>query len=146
MVVRDLMTESPVKCGSLDSISECAKLMYKSNVGYVVVQDDHDHFIGVVTDRDIVCGGIANDMDLRESPVTTIIEREFRSVYPDASVKECLDIMAIEGVRRLPVMDGNELVGVISIDDIIQTRAAGIDEIAPIFAKQLSEPRGIQAA
>lgn len=140
MDVKSVMRPDPVICGDLDSIYECAKIMYKSNVGFLVVLDAKDRCVGVVTDRDLVCGGLAQDVDASATPVTTVAEREVSFVRPDHSLEDCLHVMRDQGVRRVPVLDGDRLVGIVSVDDLIARRVCSIDDLAPIFARQLEEP------
>ena len=140
MEVRSILKSGPVVCGTLDGISECVEYMYRQNVGYLAVLDEHDRCVGVVTDRDVVCGGVAQGVDLATTPVTTIMEREFQWVAPADRLDEVLKIMQIEGVRRLPVLEDGKCVGVVSLDDLIMAGACTIEDVALILRNQLGEP------
>ncbi|MEW6055203.1 MAG: CBS domain-containing protein [Bdellovibrionota bacterium] len=141
MKVKECMTDQPVLCGSLDSLFECSKLMYQKNVGYLLVIDGDDKFVGVITDRDIVCGCIAQGFDPQSTPVTEVMERRFFTLKPDQTIDEALRVMSENGIRRLPVIDENRCVGILSVDDLIVKEACETKDIAPIFKRQLSEPR-----
>ncbi|MBI3554855.1 MAG: CBS domain-containing protein [Deltaproteobacteria bacterium] len=140
MDVRSIMKPNPVVCGTLDGISECAEYMYRQNVGYLVVLDEHDRCVGVVTDRDVVCGGVAQGVDLAATPVTTIMEREFKAVAPGDSLHDCLKLMQVEGVRRVPVLDNGKCVGIVSLDGLIASGFCSLAEVATILKNQLGEP------
>lgn len=138
--VSSIMKRDPMICGSLDSIYDCAKNMYSLNIGFVVVLDSQDKPIGVVTDRDLVCGGIANDVDMKSTPVTTVMESNFKFVRPTDTIADCLTLMQNEGIRRVPVLEGDKFVGIVSIDDLIMSRRCSLEDIALILRRQLSEP------
>lgn len=144
--VSSVMTESPVFCGNADTLEECAHVMYEKNVGFLVIQDEQDRPVGVVTDRDLVCGGIANGMDPRKTPVSLILNERLVSIRPAQPLREALRIMQEEGVRRLVVMEPERgtarerCVGIVSLDDLIAGEAFEIREIAPIVRRQLEEP------
>jgi CBS domain-containing protein len=138
--VREVMTNRVIAVGYLDSVKECAKTMYDFNVGFVVVRGERDECAGVITDRDIVCAVVAQEFDPAVTPVTEIMERDVKSVLPWTSVGEALDLMAREGIRRLPVLDDAKCVGVLSIDDVILAGAGDVEAIAPVLRRQLAEP------
>jgi len=138
--VREVMSANPMFCGDLDSVNDCARDMYKFNVGYLIVRHSDGSCVGVVTDRDLVCGALAQSMDPVSTPVTLVMERTFVSVPPEASISDALKLMQDNGWRRVPVMSGDSCVGVLSIDDLIVKKACGLDEIATVISRQLSEP------
>lgn len=138
--VSDLMVRDPVVCGNLDSIVECARIMYKSNVGATMVIDADDNCVGIVTDRDIVCGAVAQGVDVATTPITIVMERNFKYVRPAQDLADVLETMRDSGIRRIPVLENRQCIGVISLDDLIARRIVDEEDIAPIFAKQLSEP------
>jgi CBS domain-containing protein len=140
MKVRDVMKSDPVICGVFDSLYDCARTMYERNVGYLVVLDDSDRCVGVISDRDIVCDAVASDFDLKTTPVTEIMERDFKFVYSDLPVVECLRVMRAEGLRRIPVLERNRIAGIITIDDLIIKKLCSIDDVAAILRRQLSDP------
>jgi CBS domain-containing protein len=72
------------------------------------------------------------------------MERDVKSVVPWTSVGECIDLMSREGIRRVPVLDDEKCVGVLSIDDVILSRAGSVEAIAPVLRRQLAEP-GVHA-
>ncbi len=140
MDVRDILKSNPVVCGTLDGISECALYMYRRNVGFLAVLDENDVCVGVVTDRDVVCAGVAQGIDLDATPVTMIMERNFKAVGPDVELKEVLKIMQVEGVRRLPVLEAGKCVGVVSLDDLIMAGFCTLENVAMILSNQHGEP------
>lgn len=139
--IQEVMNKDPVVCGTLDSMVDVARDMYKLNVGFLIVQNEKFECVGIVTDRDIVCAGLAQDLDPHQTPVTLVMEQNFVSIRPEDTLQRCLEVMGQNGIRRVPVLDAaRKCVGVLSVDDLIARRLVSVDEIAPIFLRQIAEP------
>lgn len=138
--IKSVMKSDTVVCGYLDSLFEASKIMYRHNVGYLPVIDADDKCIGALTDRDIVCGGVAQDFDLSSTPVTNAMERNFKFAQATSSLEECVALMRSEGIRRVPVLDGQRYLGIVTLDDMIMGGHCKIEDVAAILSKQLGEP------
>ncbi|HKY60430.1 MAG TPA: CBS domain-containing protein [Gemmatimonadota bacterium] len=120
MIVEDLITRSPVTVGRTDSVAEAALHMKEGDVGSVVVVDEDGDIVGIVTDRDIATRLVAEDLPARTTPVNEIMTIMPLCVGRGLDIEQALKKMEVHGVRRIPVLDeGNELVGVVSLDDIL---------------------------
>ena len=116
MKVRDLMT-SHICCVSPEmTIENTSKLMCGADIGVVPVCDNGG-IIGIVTDRDIITRGISKGFSPHEK-IEKVMTRSVVSVTPDADIKEAVKIMSDRQIRRLPVVTGGELVGMLSVGDI----------------------------
>jgi CBS domain-containing protein len=111
------MTESVVTAEPDRTVREIAELMRERNVGSVVLIDE-ERPVGFVTDRDLALSVIADGRDLSDhvadhasSPVIT--------ADPGMNVEECADLMVRHGVRRLVVIDGDRLTGIVTLDDLV---------------------------
>jgi len=137
------MTEEPITCMPTDSLRSVAKLMADNMCGLLPVIDNLEsmHLIGVITDRDIVCRILANDsMDCNNAVVQDAMTTgRLWTVTADSSVDEVIEKMEDGQVRRIPVInEDNVIVGIIATADI----ALEIDdeaEIAEVF-EEISEP------
>lgn len=116
MNIRDVMTPNPRTVSPNDSIQSAARVMRDEDTGVVPVVDNGKP-VGVITDRDIVVRAVAEDRELNR-PIRDIVTRELVAVHPDMSVQEATELMSEHQVRRLPVIDNNRLVGIVSIGDI----------------------------
>jgi CBS domain-containing protein len=115
--VKDAMT-SEVKTATLaQSLTDAAKLMKQEDVGSIPVVDG-DRLVGVLTDRDIVVRGIADGSDPNAVQVGAIASRDVVTVRSDDDLDEALRLMAQHQVRRLPVVDNGQLVGVVATADV----------------------------
>ncbi|MGI9657324.1 MAG: CBS domain-containing protein [Gaiellaceae bacterium] len=115
VVVRDVMKSEPRCVYPETPIIDAAKLMTDSRVGMLPVCDGR-RVVGVVTDRDIVQRHVA--ASLPTLTVGSILTPLPYVISPDASLEEAIELMQEHRVRRLPVCDNHELVGVISETDI----------------------------
>jgi CBS domain-containing protein len=114
---RELMTDDVKSVHPVATVAECAALMRDHRVGALPVVDDQGHLMGIVTDRDLVVNVLANGGDA-SSTIETYGVREVFSVGPDATVDEVEAIMGGHQIRRLPVVEDEVLVGMISLADV----------------------------
>jgi CBS domain-containing protein len=115
---RDIMTPD-VTCASVsDTLADAARTMRDLDVGALPICGDDDRLKGMITDRDIVVKCIAEGGDPTSTRVSEYAEGETVTIGADDSVEEALRTMTRHGVRRLPVIDGHELVGMVSQADV----------------------------
>jgi CBS domain-containing protein len=115
MNIRDVMTSNPRTVSPQDSIQNAARIMRDEDTGAVPVVDN-GRAVGIVTDRDIVVRAVAEgqlDRSVRE-----IVSGDVVTVRPDMSTKEAAELMSEHQVRRLPVVENDRLVGMVSIGDL----------------------------
>jgi CBS domain-containing protein len=116
MNIRDVMTPNPRTVSPQDSIQNAARIMRDEDTGVVPVVDNGKP-IGLITDRDIVVRAVAEGGQLNR-PVRDIVTNQLVAATPDMSVTEATELMSAHQVRRLPVVENNRLVGIVSIGDI----------------------------
>jgi CBS domain-containing protein len=115
---RDIMTGG-VECASVnDSLTDAAKKMRDLDVGALPICGEDNRLQGMITDRDIVTNCVANGGDPNGIMVEEYAAGEAITIGADDSVEETLRTMTEHGVRRLPVIDGQELVGIVSQADV----------------------------
>ena len=115
--VRNVMTQNPTSCNPSASVVDAAKVMASEDVGSVPVVKD-GRLAGVVTDRDIVVRVLAEGRDPNSTTVGEIASSDLETVSPDDDLNTALRKMASSKVRRLPVVDGDELVGIVAQADV----------------------------
>ncbi len=115
---RDIMSPD-VRCiGESDSVLDAAKQLAELDVGAMPICGDDDRLKGMLTDRDIVVKVLAQGKDPSSTKVSELAEGKPVTIGADDSIEEALRTMSEHKVRRLPVIDGHELVGIISQADI----------------------------
>ncbi len=113
--IREIMTDDVECCSLLDNVYEAAVKMKELNVGAIPIVDQ-GKLVGMITDRDIVIRGVAEKRPA-SSKVETVMSKQLISITPDASTQEAARLMADNQIRRLPVVEGDQLVGIVSLGD-----------------------------
>lgn len=116
MKIRDVMTPNPCTVSPDDTVQTAARIMETEDVGAVPVVRD-GRVLAVVTDRDIVVRVVAEGASLT-SPVGDIATKDVVCATPDMSTKEASELMSEHQIRRLPVVENQQLVGIVSIGDL----------------------------
>lgn len=115
---RDIMTPNVECVGVSDTIQDAAKMLAKLNVGSMPICGDDNRLKGMLTDRDIVVKVIAEGRDVTSTTAGDLAEGKPVTIGADDSIHEAIETMAQHKVRRLPVIDGHELIGIVSQADI----------------------------
>ena len=116
MNIREVMTPNPQSVSPGDSIQNAARIMRDCDTGAVPVVEN-GRPVGIVTDRDIVVRAVADGSQLNR-PVSEIVSGDIVCVTPEMSTHEAADLMSEHQVRRLPVVEGDRLVGIVSLGDL----------------------------
>lgn len=133
--VRDIMTSNPTTVGPDASVVEAGRLMASEDVGSLPIVDG-DRLVGVVTDRDIAVRVVAEGRDPNTTTVGEIASRDPVTVEPDEDLDEALSEMARNQVRRLPVVEGDRLVGIVAQADVAEEAS---DSKTGRVVKEISE-------
>ena len=118
---RDLMTPDPRCVGEKDSLVEAARLLRDLDVGALPICGEDGRLKGMLTDRDIVVKCLADGGDPSSVVAGDLAEGEPVTIGADDDIQEALRTMQDHQVRRLPVIDGHDLVGIISQADIARS-------------------------
>jgi CBS domain-containing protein len=121
---RDVMTGGTECIGENDTIADAAKRLKELDVGAMPICGEDDRLKGMVTDRDIVVKVLAEGKDPGSTKAIELGGEKPVTIGADDSVDEALQTMKDNKVRRLPVIDGQELIGVVSQGDL----AANIED------------------
>ena len=116
MKIRDVMTSNPRTVSPNDTIQTAARVMQAEDTGAVPVVNN-GQVLAVVTDRDIVVRVVAEGGSL-SSPVGDIATKSVVCATPDMSTREASDLMSEHQIRRLPVVENDRLVGIVSLGDL----------------------------
>ena len=118
--VQEVMTPSPSAIESNETAIEAARMMMTENIGSLPVVSDGE-LVGMVTDRDLVLQVMAKDLDANVVPVSQVCSEDPVVAAPDEPLDDALGRMAAEQVRRLPVVKGTRLVGILAQADIARS-------------------------
>lgn len=117
-VAREIMTPNPRCVGENETVVEAARLMASLDVGALPICGEDQRLKGMLTDRDIVVKVIAQGGDPASTTAGSLGEGKPITIGADDDVREALEMMKTHQVRRLPVIDGHDLVGIISQADV----------------------------
>jgi signal-transduction protein with cAMP-binding, CBS, and nucleotidyltransferase domain len=140
MKVRDVMHSPSETCRADTTLMEAARKLLVAEVGMLVVTDDDGHPVGVVTDRDLALRGYARGL-AAESTVAKVMSHEVVMARLDDDVFEATALMAARGIRRLPVVDGRAVEGVIALDDLTLLLSRETADVARAVAAQSNAGR-----
>lgn len=115
---REMMTGGAECVGLDDTVSQAARTMRDLGVGALPICGEDNRLKGVISDRDIVMKCVAEGMDTTEMKVSEYAGDDVVTIGADDPAEEVLTTMSQAGVRRLPVIDGHDLVGMISQADV----------------------------
>ena len=133
--VRDVMTSNPTTCSMEASVADAATVMAQEDVGPIPIMKG-DRLVGILTDRDIVVRVVAEGRDPQSTTVGEVASTNLVTVSPDENLDRALQLLAEQQVRRLPVVEGEALVGVIAQADIARQ---GDDRTTGQVVEQISE-------
>ena len=117
-IVAQIMTKRPKSVGPKSSIAAAAKAMRQARIGSLLVKKGKA-FVGIVTDTDVTRRAVASGKPLGKLTVEKIMTSPVCTIEGSETVDDALDMMAELGVRHLGVTKGGEIVGVISVRDLL---------------------------
>jgi len=121
--VRQLLDQKGREILSIDpsaTVFDAVAKMAERDVGSLVVMDD-DEIVGMITERHYARNVVLKGKTSPATPISDIMERNVVVVQPEQSVEQCMAIMTDKRIRHLPVVDGEKLIGVISIGDLVKS-------------------------
>lgn len=115
--VNEVMTPDPRTVEPGAPLTEVAKQMDQADAGAVIVAED-GRFKGILTDRDIVIRAIAADKDPKSTTAGDIATTGAKTIGPEDSIEDAIQLMRDQAIRRLPVVEGDRPVGIVSLGDL----------------------------
>jgi CBS domain-containing protein len=119
--IRDVMTGNPVCVEPDASAADAARKMREAESGAILVTEE-GRLCGLVTDRDIVVRAVADGRDPASVPVREILSEDVEALSPEDDVDRAVQVMRERHVRRIPIVEGDRPVGIVSIGDLALAR------------------------
>lgn len=113
------MTEQPIFLRANDDLKYCAEIMAENHVSTVIIKEN-DRVTGILTDQDIVRKVVAKGLNPIEKRVKEVMETKLTTISPQKDIFEALIMMKDLNIRHLPVVDGESLIGLLTIKDILK--------------------------
>ena len=128
-----------ISCEPTATIAQVARQMAERDIGAVVVSTDR-RVVGIVTDRDLIIRGIAAGADVTDS-VSSVMSHDVACVADTTSTVDAARQMAVQGCRRLPILDDvGRLIGVVSTDDLIRHDADSLELLGRLLSQERRHP------
>ncbi len=119
--IRGVMSPCPRVLGPDVSAQVAAELMRGEDIGDVLVIDEDHRLVGILTDRDIVVRILAEGRDL-QTPIADVCSRELTTIGPDEPIRQAVNLMRERAIRRLPVVENGQVVGMLTLGDVALER------------------------
>jgi CBS domain-containing protein len=140
MLVRDIMKKDVMTTKQDATIKEAASVMSNRHIGSLVVLEK-EKIVGIITERNIL-KSIADGLDPELTTVEEVMTKNVITIEPDKTIDDAVGLMAQHGIKKLPVVDGSKLVGIITASDIIVVEPKLIESIANLLSIKLPGYRG----
>lgn len=140
MSIAEYCQRNPSRAKPDETLRAAARRMSDEGVGSLVVVDEGDRPVGIVTDRDIVVRGLRRRCDLDATPVSEVMTRDVTTVDESAERDVAIRRLRAEGIRRIPVVDSQRrLCGIFTVDDALQAVSECTSAMAAVSRTQLPE-------
>jgi CBS domain-containing protein len=144
MKISDLALREPVVIGCDGTMADTAALMASSGVGSVIVVED-DRPVGIVTDRDLVTRGVARAYPT-DGRIDGLMTMGVIALDIDHDLEDLVHVFRDHAVRRIPIVDQDRVVGVVSLDDIMVLVADELSTVSKVLAGQIMFPHAADEA
>ncbi|MEQ8198130.1 MAG: CBS domain-containing protein [Clostridiaceae bacterium] len=137
MLVKDIMSKDIISISSEEPVERAAQMMQQHDIGSIPVCAQNK-LIGMVTDRDITLRSVAAGQDTKQQKISDIMTANPAMGNPQMDVNEAAKMMSEKQIRRLPIVENNNLVGIVSLGDI--SVEPSLQDNAEEALKNISEP------
>lgn len=141
MLVKDVMNKNVIATKPDVKIKDAVKIMNKLRIDSLIVLNSESKIVGLVTERDIL-KSIESNLDPDINQVGDIMSRDVKTISSDKSLEDAVDAMTRYNVKHLPVVDNDNLVGILTTFDIIVVEPKIIESIADLLQIKLPGYRG----
>lgn len=141
MILAELMrgkSNDVIKIKANDSIADAATALTENKIGALLVEDQSGNIVGILSERDIVGGMGPHGADLHDVSVSELMTAELIKCAPDDTVLEAMAMVTDRRIRHLPVYDGDEFIGFVSIGDLVKCRISEVQAEAEAMRQYIS--------
>jgi CBS domain-containing protein len=141
MKLGEIMTPNPRSARPTDTLDHVAWIMREENVGSIPIVED-DQLVGIVTDRDLTTRVLAEGLDPKKTHVRNFMTPNPITGHLEMTDRDALQLMGGQQIRRLPVVDGGRLVGIVALGDLALEAESDADvkEGVEEALEEISEP------
>src|SRR3989344_5678619 len=134
MLVKDVMVRGVITASPNITVAEAARMMTSNHVGSLVVMEK-DKVAGIITDRDVLMAVAEGRKKMDELQAKTIMSKNIISVQADSQIKDAVEKMLDNDIKKLPVIDSGKLVGILTTSDIVIAQPKILEKIEKLIVK-----------
>ena len=127
-----------IKIGENQAITEAANTMVQKKIGALLVEDEADNIVGILSERDIVRGMSQHGANLQDVKVSEMMTSDLIRCAPGDTVNEAMAMMTDRHIRHLPVFEEEQLVGFISIGDLVKSQIMEVQSEAEALRQYIN--------
>jgi CBS domain-containing protein/uncharacterized protein (DUF2267 family) len=117
---------------------DAARAIEKNNIGAVVVQEQ-GRAVGIVTDRDLTIRVVGQGLDPKTTPLSEVMTAPVMTLAPTDAQSDAIRLMEERGIRRIPLVESDRFVGIVTLDDLVLDEGASLDQLAAVVESQIGE-------
>src|SRR5690606_38199322 len=119
-------------------VLEAARAIESNNIGAVVVQE-RGRDVGIVTDRDLAIRVVGQALDPKTTPISAVMTSPVITLPVRDSQSDAIRLMQQRGVRPIPIVEGERLVGIVTLDDLMLDETVPFDQLTAVVESQIGE-------
>jgi len=136
--VKDIMTKAVVSVDAETTVSDAAKMMEDIKIGAIVVTENNTP-VGIVTDRDFAIKIVAHAYPI-DTKVKKVMSSPLYSISPDEPIRMIADLMYTRGIRKLPVIDNDKVIGIVTATDLVRQFAVCTgDDLRKMYCETIAK-------
>lgn len=139
MLVKDAMNPKVIVAKHDATVKEAAKVMSKFRMGCLVILEN-DKLTGIVTERDVISKVVAGGLDPEHTKISEIMTTNPITIEPDEDLEDACSLMVENNIKKLPVLEGKRLVGIITATDVISIQPKLIESLAKLLLFKEKKP------
>ena len=140
MQVKDVMVTDVKTIGPAATVQEAAKAMRQFGIGSLIVTEA-DALKGIITDGDVLRKVVAEGKDGAKTAVREVMTKEIVMVEPEMDLQDAVDVMMEKRIKKLPVVKGSALVGIVTVTDICRVEPRMAEQIGELVFSSASQKR-----
>lgn len=133
MLVKEAMNRNVKTIRPGDTVKNAAQLMNENRIGSLVVVSGTGEIVGIMTERDILADVVAAGKNAEDVKIEEIMTKNIITISPEKSLEDAADLMTENKIKKLPVVEGGKLVGIITATDLISYENKLIEKISTIL-------------
>lgn len=132
MLVKEAMTKNVIVINPDTTIKDAAKIMSEQRVGSLVVVEN-EKLVGIITELDIIWKVVASEVDPKTTLVRDIMTKKVVTISADQTLEDATQLMVENKIKKIPVVENNKIVGIITATDIISIQPKLIESLAKLM-------------